>query len=96
MLEAFTQRRQAMLEHLTSIDCFQTITPYGAFYIFVNIGATGLTSLDFCQKLLETQHVAAIPGVAFGADDCIRFSYATDMTSIEKGMKRLVKFIQSL
>jgi aspartate aminotransferase len=96
MLKAFTQRRKVMVDHLTAINRIQTIIPYGAFYIFANIGATGLKSLDFCNKLLETHHVAAIPGVAFGADDCIRFSYATDMTSIEKGMERFAKFVQSV
>ena len=53
-------------------------------------------SLDFCKSLLESQKVAAIPGIAFGGDQCIRLSYATDMNSIEKGMERLDKFVRSL
>jgi len=61
--------------------------------IFVNISKTGL-SLEFCDALLETQQVATIPGIAFGADEHIRLSYATDMTSIEKGMDRLDKFVR--
>ena len=64
--------------------------------MFVNISKTGTTSLEFCADLLESQQVAAIPGIAFGADDHIRLSYATDMTSIEKGMDRLDKFVRSL
>jgi len=52
--------------------------------MFVNISKTGLTSLEFCDALLETQQVATIPGIAFGADEHIRLSYATDMTSIER------------
>jgi aspartate aminotransferase len=46
--------------------------------------------------LLDQHYVAAIPGIAFGADDHIRLSYATDMASIEKGIERLDKFIQNL
>jgi aspartate aminotransferase len=63
--------------------------------MFPNITKTGLKSLEFCDALLEEQQVAVIPGIAFGADDCIRLSYATDMTSIEKGMDRLDKFVRS-
>ncbi|MFM7373015.1 MAG: aspartate transaminase, partial [Sphaerospermopsis kisseleviana] len=49
----------------------------------------------FCNALLEELQVAVIPGVAFGADDNIRLSYATDMATIEKGMDRLEKFVRS-
>jgi aspartate aminotransferase len=96
MLQAFTQRRQVMLEQLKAIPYLSCPTPNGAFYLFVDISKTGLTSLDFCNTLLDSQQVAAIPGIAFGADQCIRLSYATDMTSIEKGMKRLDQFIRNL
>jgi aspartate aminotransferase len=51
---------------------------------------------EFYDKLLTQEKVATIPGIAFGDDNCIRLSYATDMESIEKGMTRLGNFIQSL
>ncbi|PPS39576.1 pyridoxal phosphate-dependent aminotransferase [Chroococcidiopsis sp. TS-821] len=92
---AFAERRQVMLERIHAIPEISCAPPNGAFYLFVNISKTGLSSLDFCDKLLETQQVAAVPGIAFGADDHIRLSYATDMASIEKGMDRLHKFVQS-
>ncbi|MES1024261.1 pyridoxal phosphate-dependent aminotransferase [Gloeocapsa sp. BRSZ] len=92
---AFAQRRQVMLERIRAIPGVSCAPPNGAFYLFVNIGKTGLSSLEFCDSLLETQQVAAVPGIAFGADDHIRLSYATDMVSIEKGMDRLHKFVQS-
>lgn len=95
MRQAFAQRRQVMLERLNAIPGISCAKPDGAFYMFVNISKTGLTSMEFCNALLETQHVATIPAVAFGADDHIRLSYATDMTSIEKGMDRLDKFVRS-
>ncbi|MUL34820.1 pyridoxal phosphate-dependent aminotransferase [Gloeocapsopsis dulcis] len=92
---AFAERRQAMLERIRAIPGVSCAPPNGAFYLFVNISKTGLSSLEFCDNLLETQQVAAVPGIAFGADDHIRLSYATDMASIEKGMDRLHKFVQS-
>jgi aspartate aminotransferase len=93
---AFAERRQVMLERLNAIPGLSCAKPDGAFYMFPNISQTGLKSLEFCDGLLESQRVAVIPGVAFGADDCIRLSYATDMASIEKGMDRLEKFVRSL
>ncbi|AFZ30677.1 Aspartate transaminase [Gloeocapsa sp. PCC 7428] len=92
---AFAERRQVMLERIRDIPGVSCAPPNGAFYLFVNISKTGLSSLEFCDSLLETQQVAAVPGIAFGADDHIRLSYATDMASIEKGMDRLHKFVQN-
>jgi len=95
MRQAFAARRQVMLDRLNAIPGLSCAKPDGAFYMFVNISKTGLTSLEFCDALLESQQVATIPGIAFGADDHIRLSYATDMASIEKGMDRLDKFMRS-
>ncbi len=96
MLQAFGSRRLVMWEGITAIPGLSCSKPDGAFYLFVDISATGQNSLDFCSKLLESQQVAAIPGVAFGNDKCIRLSYATDMNSIEKGLERLDKFVHLL
>ncbi|HEY9650514.1 MAG TPA: pyridoxal phosphate-dependent aminotransferase [Coleofasciculaceae cyanobacterium] len=95
MRQAFAERREVMYERLNAIPGLICPKPEGAFYMFPNISKTGLKSLEFCDALLESQQVAVIPGIAFGADDCIRLSYATDMASIEKGMDRLDKFVQS-
>ncbi|HEY9598066.1 MAG TPA: aminotransferase class I/II-fold pyridoxal phosphate-dependent enzyme, partial [Cyanophyceae cyanobacterium] len=95
MRQAFAKRREVMYERLNAIPGLICPKPEGAFYMFPNISKTGLKSLEFCDALLESQQVAVIPGIAFGADDCIRLSYATDMASIEKGMDRLDKFVQS-
>lgn len=92
---AFAERRQVMLERLNAIPGLICPKPDGAFYMFPNIRKTGLKSLEFCNALLESHQVAVIPGIGFGADDCIRLSYATDMASIEKGMDRLDKFVRS-
>ncbi|MDY6781702.1 MAG: pyridoxal phosphate-dependent aminotransferase [Cyanobacteriota bacterium] len=95
MLEAFTQRRSVMVSAVEAIANLSCAKPDGAFYLFIDISKTGLTSLEFCNSLLDTQQVAAIPGIAFGNDRCIRLSYATDLESIEKGLERLQQFVSS-
>lgn len=96
MRRAFAQRRQVMLHRINAIPGLSCAKPDGAFYLFPDISLTGLKSLEFCNALLEARQVAVIPGMAFGADNNIRLSYATDMTTIEKGMDRLEKFVSSL
>jgi aspartate aminotransferase len=95
MLKAFTKRRQVMLERINAIPGLNCPKPDGAFYLFPDISKTGLKSLDFCNALLEEHQVAVIPGIAFGADNNIRLSYATDLATIEKGLDRLEKFVRS-
>ncbi|MGH7998306.1 MAG: pyridoxal phosphate-dependent aminotransferase [Brasilonema sp.] len=96
MRQAFAKRREVMFERLNAIPGLSCPKPDGAFYLFPDISKTGLKSLDFSNTLLEKEQVAVIPGIAFGADDNIRLSYATDMATIEKGMDRLDKFVKSL
>lgn len=96
MRQAFAQRRQVMYDGINSIPGLTCARPDGAFYLFPDISKTGLRSLEFCDALLESHQVAVIPGIAFGADNNIRFSYATDMTTIKKGVERLDKFVRSL
>ncbi|MCW6034681.1 pyridoxal phosphate-dependent aminotransferase [Spirulina subsalsa FACHB-351] len=96
MVKAFDERRKYILEQIGSMPKLSCPTPEGAFYVFVNIGETGLSSVDFCSKLLEAHQVAVIPGAAFGADDCIRMSYATDMESIAKGLDRIRQFVETV
>ncbi|MEO1374737.1 MAG: pyridoxal phosphate-dependent aminotransferase [Cyanobacteria bacterium J06635_10] len=96
MRQAFAKRRKVMLERINAIPGLNCAQPDGAFYLFPDISKTGLKSLEFCKTLLEEHQVAVIPGVAFGADNNIRLSYATDMATIEKGMDRLEKFVKSV
>jgi aspartate aminotransferase len=95
MRQAFAKRRQVMFARLNAIPGLSTAKPDGAFYLFPDISKTGLKSLEFCDAFLAEHQVALIPGVAFGADKNVRLSYATDMTTIEKGMDRLEKFVRS-
>ena len=96
MRQAFAKRRKVMLERINAIPGLNCSQPDGAFYLFPDISKTGLKSLEFCKTFLEEHQVAVIPGVAFGADNNIRLSYATDMATIEKGMDRLEKFVKSV
>ncbi len=93
---AFTERRKFILERVNSIPNISCVKPDGAFYVFLNIGKTGMDSLTFCEQLLESEKLAVIPGIAFGCNDHIRLSYATDLISLEKALDRLEKFITSL
>ncbi len=96
MVNAFAERRKVVLDYVNAITGFACPPPNGAFYVFPNIGKLGVKSLDFCDALLEKKQVAAVPGIAFGADDCIRLSYATSLDAIHEGMQRLTDFVNSL
>lgn len=95
MRQAFAQRRQYMMDAVSAIPGLTFPKPDGAFYLFPSIKSTGMTSLEFSEALLTEHQVAVVPGIAFGADDCIRLSYATDMETIKKGMDLLDKFVRS-
>jgi aspartate aminotransferase len=92
----YDKRRRFAHEKLNAMPGITCVNARGAFYLFPNISGTGLKSADFCAKLLEREKVAAVPGIAFGADDYIRLSYATSMVNIEKGLDRLDRFASSL
>ncbi|MBS0014866.1 MAG: pyridoxal phosphate-dependent aminotransferase [Arthrospira sp. SH-MAG29] len=94
MRQAFAERRKVMYELLNAIPGISCVKPYGAFYMYVNIGKIGLGSVEFCNALLEEKQMAAVPGLAFGTDDHIRLSYATSLKNIETGLKRLEEFVE--
>jgi len=100
MIEEYKKRRDFMIRGLSLIENIYPFYPSGAFYIFVNVEKLyqkGIkNSVDFCQKLLEEAHVAAIPGEAFGDDRFIRLSFATDTQSIKKGLERLKNFCEGI
>ncbi len=77
------------------LDCFK---PLGAFYVFPNIGRTGLTSREFSMRLLQEKKVAVVPGAAFGAsgEGFVRCSYATGLDQIKIAMKRIKEFCDAL
>lgn len=96
MLGAFDRRRKFLHAELNRIPGISCLLAEGAFYLFPNISRFGLTDVDFCHRLLETEKVAAVPGSAFGAEGYLRLSYATSDEIIAKGVARLAKFCASL
>lgn len=93
MGRAFAERRQVIIDRCRAIAGLSCGIPEGAFYLYIDITAVGMPSLDFCTQLLEEKYVAAIPGIAFGSEGTIRISYATDMATILEGMDRLESFV---
>ncbi|MBU6401895.1 MAG: pyridoxal phosphate-dependent aminotransferase [Verrucomicrobia bacterium] len=95
-LAEYARRRAYAHAKLNSIPGISCVNAKGAFYLFPNISKLGLKSTEFCAQLLEQEKVAAVPGIAFGADDYLRISYATSMANIEKGLDRLERFAKTL
>ena len=96
MLAAFDRRRKFLHAELNKIPGVKCLLAEGAFYLFPNISSFGLKDLDFCNRLLEEEKVAAVPGSAFGAEGYLRVSYATSDEIIAKGVARLAKFCAGL
>jgi aspartate aminotransferase len=95
-LAEYDRRRAYAWKKLNGIPGISCVNSKGAFYLFPNISGLGLKSADFCARLLEAEQVAAVPGIAFGADDYFRLSYATSMANIEKGLDRIEHFCKGL
>ena len=96
MREEFDVRRQYMFERLTQIPGITAVRPQGAFYVLANIGALGLKSQNFADRLLSKANVALVPGIAFGADNTVRLSYATSLDVIKSGIDRIEEFCKTL
>lgn len=93
MRQAFKTRRDEAVTLFNSIEGLSVLSPAGAFYLFVNIKAVSNDSMQFCKGLLEDQGVAVVPGLGFGAEGYFRFSFATDIESIRKGIKRIATYV---
>lgn len=95
MRNAFNRRRRVMVDAFRNMgmDCFE---PLGAFYVFPSIKITGMTSEEFCKKLLYEQKVAVVPGTAFGesGEGFIRCSYAYSIDNIKEALRRIEIFIK--
>ena len=96
MLAAFDRRRRNLHAELNRIPGISCLLAEGAFYLFPNISRFGLSDLEFCNRLLEQEKVAAVPGSAFGAEGYLRLSYATSDEIIAKGVTRLARFCAGL
>jgi len=97
MRQSYDQRRRLMLKAFRDmgLSCFQ---PLGAFYVFPGIRKTGLSSEEFCQRLLKEKEVVCVPGTAFGAsgEGHIRCCYATALDKLLEALSRMSEFVNSL
>ncbi|MFC7063594.1 aminotransferase [Halobacillus seohaensis] len=95
MIESYKQRRNFIVSSLNEIG-LQCPNPGGAFYAFPSIKATGLTSGEFAEELLQEEQVAVVPGDVFGAngEGYIRCSYATSIKQLDEAMKRIKRFVE--
>ena len=105
MVDIFDKRRAKLLSLIADIDGVTAVEPDGAFYVMMVVdGLYGKMynekvidgSIAFADLLLEAEKVATIPGISFGADDCLRLSYALSDADIEEGLKRIKRFVNSL
>ena len=97
MVRSYDRRRRLMTEGLQAmgLPCFE---PKGAFYVFPCIARTGLSSEEFCERLLREKHVAAVPGTAFGesGEGYVRCSYATGIEKLREALARMAGFVGTI
>ena len=97
MRDEYDKRRKIIVDGFNKmgLSCFE---PKGAFYVFPSIQKTGMSSMDFCEKLLYSEKVAVIPGNAFGdsGEGFIRCSYAYSVNKINVALERIEKFLEKL
>lgn len=97
MRQAFLARRDLAVSSINAIQGLHTLSPQGAFYLFISIGsACGGDSMAFCKQLLEQEGIALVPGSAFGADGFVRLSFACSTEQITAGIARIAHFMQGL
>lgn len=95
MRQAYDKRRRAIVDGLNEIG-LSTFEPEGAFYCFPDISSTDLSSEEFAQRLLEEEHVACVPGDAFGPSGAgyLRCSYANSLENVNEAVKRIGRFLE--
>ena len=93
MREIYRRRRDYVTNRLTQMG-LEFPEPEGAFYVFVNIQKFGMTSDEFCTRLIREGKLAAVPGSCFGVEGFLRLSYCYSEEELKKGLDRLERFIK--
>ena len=97
MRQAFLARRDLAVAGINQIKGLRTLSPQGAFYLFISIGnACGGDSMEFCKQLLEQEGVALVPGSAFGMDSFVRLSFACSTEQLNQGIERIARFMEGV
>jgi len=96
MKREYNRRREFVVDGLNSMG-LKCHKPQGAFYVLPSVENTGLSSMDFCERLLKNEKVAIVPGEAFGdsAKGFVRISYASSLENIKEALNRMGKFLKA-
>jgi len=96
--QIFRRRRDQLCDGLRALGLQIPVVPAGAFYLYVDVSTTSMTSHDFCWRLIDEYQVAVTPGTDFGvfeADRYVRFAYTTSEADIDLGLERIARALQS-
>ncbi len=98
MLEVFEDRRNYIANAINKIEGLSCKKPDSTFYLFVNIKESGLTSLEFAERLLKEQHVAVAPGKTYGEnyDDYIRIAFTLEKEKLEEAVLKIAEFMKNI
>ena len=98
MLKIFEERRNYISDAINSIDGLSCKKPDSTFYLFVNIEKSGLSSLEFAEKLLNEQHVAVAPGITYGEkyDGFIRIAFTVEKEKLKQAVERITAFMKNI
>ena len=97
MMTEYATRRRYVVDSFNrlKLPCFE---PLGAFYVFPSLKATGMTSVEFCDALLQSKRVALVPGNAFGksGEGYVRVSYSYSLTHLSQALSRIEEFLKEI
>jgi aspartate aminotransferase len=96
MRAEFHRRRDLVLARARECPGLSVVPPAGAFYLWIDVSATGLRPSAFCDRLLEEEAVALVPGEAFGSDRHVRLSFAASGETLERAFERIRRFCERL
>jgi aminotransferase len=98
MVQEYDRRRKFIVEQLNKIAGLSCNMSKGAFYVFPEIRNLGISSFEFCSKLLEEEGVSTTPGSVFGesGEGYVRMSYATSLKSIDEAIKKIKAFANNV
>lgn len=98
IIKEFEKRRDCVAKEMSTIPLLSMSLPKGTFYAFINIKRTGLSCTEFAYKLLESEHVAVVPGNAYGecGNDYIRIAFTLDEKLIKDGFERIRRFCDNI
>lgn len=98
MVRIFTERKECIVEGISTIDGLTCREPDATFYLMVDISSTGMNSVDFAIALLKAQHVAVVPGITYGkcCDHYVRIAFTRELDYIREGVKRIDAFMKGL